>query len=384
MSLIVIILFTILPFITIPLIFFGMIKDKKHNIIYGMLLALLLAIIAYNFNPKVQHDLYRYYSEMNHYYANINFEQFFNKNMFHNTKFLFVLLEFIVSQIGNMRLLSFIITFIGYSLTFYVILDYSKLKNIKPITTIIILVTFILIFYHINFISGLAQYLSIIVGFLAFYMEYIKQKKKWYYKILYILPMLIHISMIIIPIIRILLCFNFKKIKKYYILILFAYILLPNIIYQVFNAIPNLSMIANKINSYMLNEESIFIMTYDIATLLLLLFYCFIYYLTRKRLNEEIPEKFSNLIEIILLLNLFSIPYRAIFSRIFNISILSINIYFLSYINKTKKNELFMLLIVIGIFSVAFGGVNLNNIITNNFNNIFSNIFHNIIYYLKV
>lgn len=383
MSLVIIPIFDYIPFIAIPLLIIGIIMDKKHKFIYGILLALLLAIIAYNFNPKEEHDLYRYYSEIENYYQNINIERFVQKNMFNNTKFLFVILEFIVAQIGNNRLLPFIITFIGYSLTFYMILDYSKIKKIRPLTTIVVLFTFILTFYHINFISGLAQYLAIVIGFFAFYMEYVKQKKKWYYKILYVIPMLIHLSMIIIPCIRLLMCFNFKKIKKFYIILLLIYALLPNLIYQIINLIPNMSMIAYKINSYMLNEDSIFIMAYDIGTLILLIFYILIYYTSRKKLKDEIGEEFSYFIEIILLFNIFSIPYRSIFSRLFNISLLSMNLYLLVYLQKIKRNQLLVILFIIMIFAFIFGRVNLNIILDNDFNGIFSDITQNISYYFK-
>ena len=73
MSLLVTIIFACAPFIAIPLIILGIVMDKKHNVIYGILLALLLAMIAYNFNPKEGHDLYRYYFEMDSYYSNIDF-----------------------------------------------------------------------------------------------------------------------------------------------------------------------------------------------------------------------------------------------------------------------------------------------------------------------
>ena len=383
MSLLVTIIFACAPFIAIPLIILGIVMDKKHNVIYGILLALLLAMIAYNFNPKEGHDLYRYYFEMDSYYSNIDFERFVERNMFNNTKFLFVILEFLVAQIGNNSLLQFIITFIGYAITFYIILDYSKLKDIKPGITLCVMLIFIFTFYHINFISGLAQYLAIVVGFLGFYLEYIKGKKKWFYKLLYIIPALIHMSMILIILLRLLLCFNYKSIKKYYILALIAYALLPSIVYQIFSVIPSLSMIAYKINGYMLNEVSIFAGIYDIGTLMLLILYMYIYYTSKNKLTKELPEKFIQFVEIVLLLNIFSIPYRSIFARILNLTILCINIYLLSYLKNTKNRHLIIILLALFMFCVVLGSVNFNNIISNDFNNIFSNLLNNITYYFE-
>lgn len=377
------IVFACLPFISIPLLIAGIIFDKKHNLIYGILLALFLAIIAYNFNPKEEHDLYRYYFDMQNYYANINFMQFVISNMFSNTKFLFVILQFIITKIGNYRLLPFIITFIGYAITFYIILDYSKLKAIKARVKIMVLLIFICVFYHINFISGLAQYLSIIIGFLAFYLEFIKEKKKWFYKILYILPMFIHLSMIIIPLIRIFIQFDFKRSKKYFFIFLIVYDLMPNVIYGILNLIPIMSALASKINSYMLQSDSIFTVKYEIGTLLLLIFYMYIYYSERKKIIDELPEKYMNFIEIILLFNLCSIPYRAIFTRVLNISILSMTVFLLIYFEKIKSKNTLFILIGLLLFSIVFGSVNLNNILGNDYNGIFQNFLHSIIYYLK-
>lgn len=380
---IVTIIFICVPFISIPLLILGIIFDKKYNWTYGILLALLLAIIAYNFNPTQEHDLYRYYFEMQNYYTNINFEQFINSNMFSNTKFLFVLLQFIIAKLGNYRILPFIITFFGYAITFYVILDYSKVKDINTKTTVIMLLIFICIFYHINFISGLAQYLAIIIGFLAFYLEFIKVKKKWFYKLLYILPMFIHLSMIIIPAIRIFIQFDFKKTKKILFVVLAIYVLLPNVLYEVIKLVPMMSMVAQKINSYMLNTDSIFIMKYEVATLFLLIFYLYIYYSGRNKIKEEVPEKYINFTEMILLFNICSAPYRAIFTRILNISILAMTIFLMIYFEKVKSKNALIIFIGLVLFSVALGSVNLNNIIANDYNGIFQNFAHSIIYYLK-
>lgn len=382
MSLIITVLFICAPFISIPLLILGLIKDKKHKIVYGILLAIILAIIAYNFIPKEQHDLYRYYFENDCYYANINFERFVREVMFNNSKFLFVILQYIVAQIGNNRILPFIITFIGYSLIFYIIIDFSKIKQVKPIVTVGVLAFFVLTFYHINFMSGLAQGLSIVLSFLAFYMEYIKGKKKWYYKILYIIPVFIHLSMVAMLFLRVVLQFRLKgRGKICFILILILYTVFPNIIYQILNVIPGMTMIANKINSYVLNANSIFISVYDIATLCMLIFSMVIYYTSKKQIKDEFNKNFLKFMEIVMLFNLFSILYRDIFSRTFNISLLSMCLYLLVYIDRIKTKKSIFIIIGLIFFSIALGSVNLNNILVNNYNDIFSNITQNVFFY---
>lgn len=381
MSIITIMLFIVMPFLAVPIIFMGMIVDRKHNWIYGLLLAILLALIAYNFSPSETQDLYRYYVEMKTYYSNISFENYMQE-MFSNTKILFKVLQLIIAQTQNYQLLPFTMTLVGYFISFYVILDFSNKYKINPIIAIFMILVFILTFYHINFISGLAQYLAISIGFLGFYLEYIKDKNKCIYKVLYILPVFIHASMIIIPLIRVLLKFDFKKTKKVYIISLIIYAFLPNIIYQLLNVLPGMETLAQKISIYTIQKKQILYTTYDTITLILLLFYTFIFYKSRKEIREYISTKYIDFVEIILLLNLFSIFYKDIFSRVFNITLLCMCIYLLMYFKKVKTEKI-VIVIVLCLFSVGLGSVNVNNILANDFNNIFSNITENIFYYFK-
>lgn len=382
MSIIISILFFIAPFISIPFIFFGILFDKKHNFIYSLLLALVFALVAYNFIPNQNHDLYRYYYEMEYFYSNISWERYLFY-AFSNTKIIFVFFQYIFSQIGNYRLLPFFITFIGYLISFYIILDYSKLKKYRGITKILIILFFACIFYHINFISGLAQYLSISIGFLGFYLEFIKGKNKIIYKILYIIPIFIHISMFIIPLIRIVLHFDFRKIKSKYITTLIIYMFFPILIYKITSLFPALDMISSKIYSYMVMGNRSLFTVYDIFTFLLILFFLIIFYDNKDKIKKEVSNKFLEFTELILLFNVFSPLYRDIFSRILNISILCMCLYIMSLISITNSKKLPIILIFILLFSVILGSVSFNIFRNNDFNNIFSNLFNNFNYYIS-
>ena len=121
----------------------------------------------------------------------------------------------------------------------------------------------------------------------------------------------------------------------------------------------------------MLQANSIFIMRYEIATLVLLMFYMYIYYSKRKTIYHEFSEKYLNFMECIFLLNLSSILYRDIFTRIFNISILMMMIFLLTYFEKVKTKNAKIIFIGVALFAIAFGSVNLNNIIANDYSGIF-------------
>ena len=72
MSIVISLMFIIAPFLCIPLIILGLIRDRKHSIIYIVLLSLLMALIAYNFNPETTQDLYRYNYIMDREYSTLN------------------------------------------------------------------------------------------------------------------------------------------------------------------------------------------------------------------------------------------------------------------------------------------------------------------------
>lgn len=384
MYLICIILFLIMPFFSIPFIIFSIYFDRKHAFIYGILLSLIFSIVSYNFIPDIEHDLYRYFVEMKNYYSLIPFTKFLSTIAFSNTKFIFVLLQYIISHIGNFHILPFLITFIGYNISFYIILDFSKFKKFKPLSTIIILVFFISVFHHFIFMSNLAQYLAVSTGFLAFYLEYIKDKKQKVYKILYIIPMFIHLSMIIIPIIRLLLNIDINKYKYIYFSFLMIYCFFPVAIFKVLDFIPGFGILATKINNYIVMGDRKLYTSYDYLLLVLLLFIILISYLYRKIIKKYISEKFCNMTILILSFNVFSIFYRDIFSRILNLSLLCFCIFLYIILNKCSKKNLVIILVILLIFILLFGSIMLNVFSRYNFNGIFNNLNENIFYYFRL
>jgi len=378
-----IVLFCFLPFVSIPILFLGIALDKKHTLLYSILLALIFAIISYNFLPDEVHDLYRYFYEMKYYYSHLDFPRYLEV-MFSSTKIIFSFLQFIFSQIGNFHLLPFSITLIGYTLSFYMMIDFVKSKKYPSSVAFIILLMFILSFYHINFISGLAQYLAIVVGFFAFYLEYIKGKKQLRYKIFYILPIFIHISMIIIPLIRFLLNFDYKRYKYKYYVVLTIYAFCPIILYKILSLIPSLSSIALKIDSYMLKGSHTLYTSYDLFTLLALIIYGILFFFSYNRLKNEYSNKILDFTKIVLLFNLCSLFYRDIFSRVFNLSLLCMCLYFSVYLSKMKmQRNVFVLLLLIFV-SLAFASVSFNIFKTYDFNNIFRHLFENLMYYFRM
>lgn len=358
MSIFFLVLIIIAPFVSVPLIFFGAIYEgKKHPIIYSILLSVPFALLAYNYIPDVSKDLYRYYVEMKYIYEGMDLTGYFGV-MFGNTKILFNTIQFIFTKIGNYNLLPVTITFIGYSISFYMILDYMKICNCKRKYVALMLILFICVFYHINFISGLAQYFAISMSFLAFYLEYVKKKKGKIYKILYILPCLIHITMVMALFFRIIMSFKFEKIKNIYLIILIIYLIIPNVFLIFVN---DDYLLGEKIKTYMVNGDRLLSSTYEIA-MAVLFFIIFIFFIkTKKKVLDITSDKFIDLGYIFMLFNLFSIRYEDIFLRFFNYSFLYMILYLAIYLEKVEtKNKKYIVSFIL-LICIIFGSVNINN-----------------------
>lgn len=383
MSIVISLIFIIAPFLCIPLIILGLIRDKKHSIVYIVLLALLMALIAYNLNPEYEYDLYKYKYVMEKEYSILDFGQYV-QIIFDNNKFLFEFLKYIISQIGNYRLLPFIGVFTGFLIVFYTIFDYAKIKNISVYKAIFVILTFICILNFLDFASGIAQILAVIIAMFSFYLEYIKEKKKWYYKLLYILPGFIHASMFIAIILRILLNFNLKKYIKFVIPLLIFYGIAGNFIAYIispFEVIPIIGTLISKAGMYLVDRPACWDSTYGIALMLLNIFYLTIFLITSRHNKEK--GKFDELILLIILFNIFSVQYYDICARFSSFAMVLMNIYFLKVFSFDIKKYNYIIIIAMLAFSIAFGSVNYNRIASSDFNNIWNNLYQNVFYFLR-
>ena len=206
-------LFLIYPILTVPLILTGSIVDKKNRIIYMILLAFDIALISMKLDPSGYGlDLNVYFSTMD-IMKQIRWETFF-QTYISQKEFLTNILYYIFASIGNYHLWTFIVTFICYLTIFYIITDYSKIKQISNKEYITMLLLLILFYNNLFAITGLRSSMALIVYIFALYEEYFKENKKLIYKILYIIPCFIHMSMALGFVLRIIMIFYKKPHKK--------------------------------------------------------------------------------------------------------------------------------------------------------------------------
>lgn len=384
MAIITTILFLVMPIMVIPLIMIGLIKDSKHSLVYSILMALYFGIMAYNLIPDESMDLYRYFYWMKYQYANMNLTEYM-QIFWTNNKIVFTFLLFIVSHMQNYHLLPFFCIWMAYTIVFYTITDFAKTNNIKPIYTIFVLIASMSIIRFVDWCSGLAQFLAIVIVFLAIYLELIKGKKGWQYKLLYVVGLLIHSSVAILIIFRLLILLNQKKYLPALIIIFIIYSMAPVLLTYVlkaFSGVPIIGELLVKAEWYTIKANNIFSFPYHVVMYIFTIFYLVLYACSKKYRENTINNKYCDYILIILLFTLASWRYFDIFMRFTNLNILLMNIYILWYLNRNEKVGNTFVILVIFLFIVVLIPTNVHVIQANNFNDIFRNLDNNIFYFL--
>ena len=189
-------------------------KNTEHKNLKSLIfsLALIFAMFGYcmSFNGK-ENDLTRYYDTINLMKDNSLLELLKNDDqMLYSKDILF----YIVKMSGNVNLLAFLVGLIIYSITSYVLFDMVKRSNRKFKTYEIFLMGLfcvgILSPYRI--ICNVRCVLSYIIMSFAIYRDLVQKKKNIWTILLYIIPLGLHSSAIIILLIRFL-SILFKKLS---------------------------------------------------------------------------------------------------------------------------------------------------------------------------
>ena len=284
-------------------------KLRDSNIkqyIYIVLPALFLAILAYFFKPYGDRscDLTEYYGWMDKMLT-------FNQKdlisyLFRGGEIIVMLYLYIIALIGNYQLLQVFPTFILYFIIFYIIYDYAKRNNISKKYKFIVILTFLSLFKYIFVVSTFRYSLAYSIFTLGVYFDFIAKKKEKRYKILYILPIFIHASTIILLFFRIF--FNFKNMKffRFMLGLIFAVCLFPQIfikIFYIFDFIPFVDYLFTKAEYYLINENVDIFLQYAFRISQSILF--FILGIIVYKCNKKSKEK--NYILHYLIISLFTI-----------------------------------------------------------------------------
>ena len=189
------IMFLMMPIIGIPIYVAYYLFDKnKKGILYSVLLGTMFGILAYCFIPPETYDLYRLKLVVSNI-ANMNFDELKLFIKISDFEIIPLLYSYLISMTNNYNLLQFFVVTLGYSLLFYMLYDYRKETKLDLLSFTAVVLFTIFGFNTLYFISGLYNYIAIILFSFAIYNEYVKNNNKIISYVLYILTLLIHNSM---------------------------------------------------------------------------------------------------------------------------------------------------------------------------------------------
>lgn len=183
----------------------GFITNIKINNRQYMFLLITFGLCYSNLGsqmvPPPTWDLFHHYNEIDN--MRIGGIEFTLKEANYKELFVINFLFYIVSLFSNNSLIVFITLFIEYMIFTYITCDLKK-KYDKN-NSIAFSINFFLFFALVNIvlsISGIRNVFAFSIASLAIYIDLIKKRKNILTYILYIIPVFIHPSTIIVPIIR--------------------------------------------------------------------------------------------------------------------------------------------------------------------------------------
>jgi hypothetical protein len=194
-------LFLISPIFSLIFILHGLFTSKKYAFWFGFLLAVAIGLFVYSLIPDSDMDLYRYYirlDTLSKYTTGGALADIWSQGDPITYTFMYI-----VSSIFSKNFVPLIFSIIGYSILFYVILDYRKtfLKKYDWRTSLIIFFVLAVVIVF-NTLTGLRFALALTIFILALYLDLFRNKKVLS-KVLYVFSPLIHSSMILIIALRV-------------------------------------------------------------------------------------------------------------------------------------------------------------------------------------
>lgn len=377
-----ILLFLVIPIISIPILIFGLIFDSKNQKIYALMLSISVGLLVYQLLPDTSLDLYRYYQIMDVYkeYSIVEFLEQFLQGSEPLAKFYI----YLISKTGRFNLLPMITSIISYNIIFYIFFDYIKDKKISVLERLL-LILFILSTFIVVYLIGIRFVLARLVFFLALYLDLYKRKKALPI-FLYFISLLLHSGIIICIICRLFLLFTRGCLRIKEIILIFFLAFSSSFVLSFFGIlsnIPILSTLSQQLVNYSATGYADGQILYILQFFSMIVIGLFIIYLY---LHKDTKDKSENIfINFNLLILIFSIiNYRipTYIARLLLILLSSVPILFIYYINKKrkenntiKKNRFVFLYLILMALIVPFMGYQIISLQTaGSYNSILINI----------
>lgn len=285
----------------------GMLIKKKYLPLYLFCFAILIGYIAFHYEiPGPNSDLYWHTITLNNF-KNIGFAYFaiFDKSA---SLPVYSLYFYLISLLPSERYLPAITAFLVYGINFILIFKLQKKYKLKKRTTLLLVLFIICNLNYLGVISGIRFNLAVSIMLFGLYIDLVESKYKRAIG-LYIIAMLLHSSIYIMIIVRVLVIPFSGKLKKIYIIVAAALtvvgIQLVGYLSSGFsNAVLNDSMseLLSKTELYMENKEqgAFWTTPYYAALIVFFVYLCARFYI-RYRWGKQENQRFM-LYEMLLLL----------------------------------------------------------------------------------
>ncbi|MBP5674788.1 EpsG family protein [Candidatus Saccharibacteria bacterium] len=242
-------------FASIP--FYLRAKKPVQKITFSILLGVLVGFFAYHLVPEPNFDIVRHQAITERYMAVDTIDGFFDLSTRIDLEIIPQFYSFLISKTGNLDLLQFFVVTAGFSMLFYILIDYKNKKELELKHFIPIFVVALFAQSLIYYFSGLYNYFAMSLFAFAFYLDYIKNRKVAPY-ILYVLLIFIHNSMLF-PVLLLALykiCGNKINIKTCVIFVGGA-VLVPLILTYLVDSlgVTSLDPIRTTLNAYMTRND---------------------------------------------------------------------------------------------------------------------------------
>ncbi|WP_135553789.1 hypothetical protein [Paenibacillus cymbidii] len=208
--------FTWLVFILNPLIgsifsSIGLFSDRKRNIHYSAMMALLCSSFAYWFIPKHEMDLTRYFAQLKSY-STLSWDSFYEIILSKQLLVIQELLFYFIAQSQNYHLLPAISIFISYFILFYIITDYSNKNNVRSREMFGTLIFILCVLPFPILVSNVRNIMAFSIFIFGAYREFEQGKRNVLTYILYMIPVFIHIATVSLLLLRIIVSiYDFNK-----------------------------------------------------------------------------------------------------------------------------------------------------------------------------
>lgn len=297
------------PYIIMPLvmIFVGMAIKEKRLALYLFCFAVLMGYIAFHYEiPGAESDLYWHTITLNNF-KSMGFAYFavFDKSA---SLPVFSLYFYLISLLPSERYLPAITAFLVYGINYWLVFKLKEKYELKKRTTLLLVVFILCNLNYLGVISGIRFNLAVSIMLFGLYLDLAESK---YMRAigLYIIAMLLHSSIYIMIIVRLLVIPFTGKLKKIYIVVVAALTVagIQSLGY-LSNSLSNkalndsLSELLSKTELYMANkEQGAFWTTPYYAVLIVFFAYLWARFYIRYRWGEQENQRFM-LYEMLLLL----------------------------------------------------------------------------------